>query len=293
MRAGWRHAVCCRAACSRPARLPAAAQQHLPAAPPSGNPATHRCAPTRTLLSGTTLCGTAPCATWAMQMSWARRLRPGCLRAACRSGARSWAGLGARPGRVCEVCRRCATAIPPSACFFSTLYLRALAPHVPLPLISYAIAIGYVLFDTYDKWQKTLGDARAKLGSRGGIPASVDVDRWAQLHAALPCSALLCRARAASNRRRTAAAASALRSPRCPQPAPNQPIHPPRLATIIGAERGLDTLVWQLIASVAAPGFTIHQVLACLPACEWQSSGQVPAFLLLHRQGWGAGTVPW
>lgn len=42
---------------------------------------------------------------------------------------------------------------------------------------SYAIAISYVLFDTYDKWQKTLGDARAKLGSRPGIPASVDLER--------------------------------------------------------------------------------------------------------------------
>lgn len=54
----------------------------------------------------------------------------------------------------------------------------------------------------------------------------------------------------------------------------NHPAQPPthlphrlhRLITTIGAERGLDTLVWQLIASVAAPGYTIHCVVA---AANW------------------------
>ncbi|KAI3428478.1 hypothetical protein D9Q98_007303 [Chlorella vulgaris] len=80
--------------------------------------------------------------------------------------------------------------------------------------LSYAVAIGYVLFDTYDKWQKTQADARRKLTSRP-LPASLDVDR---------------------------------------------------LVATIGLERGLDTLVWQLIASVAAPGYTIHSVVA---AANW------------------------
>lgn len=35
-----------------------------------------------------------------------------------------------------------------------------------------------------------------------------------------------------------------------------------RLISTIGFERGLDTLVWQLIASVATPGYTIHTVVA-------------------------------
>jgi hypothetical protein len=43
-------------------------------------------------------------------------------------------------------------------------------------ICSYAVAIGYVLFDTYDKWQKTQADARRKLTSRP-LPASLDVDR--------------------------------------------------------------------------------------------------------------------
>lgn len=42
---------------------------------------------------------------------------------------------------------------------------------------SYAVAISYVLFDTYDKWQKTLADARGKLSVRPGIPPSVDLER--------------------------------------------------------------------------------------------------------------------
>ena len=39
-----------------------------------------------------------------------------------------------------------------------------------------------------------------------------------------------------------------------------------RLINTIGLERGLDTLAWQLIASVAAPGYTIHTVVA---AANW------------------------
>lgn len=34
------------------------------------------------------------------------------------------------------------------------------------------------------------------------------------------------------------------------------------LARLLSAERALDTVVWQLIASVAAPGYTIHTIVA-------------------------------
>lgn len=49
------------------------------------------------------------------------------------------------------------------------------APLLPRPR-SYAIAIGYVCFDTYDKWGKTEEDARRKLTTRP-IPDSVDLER--------------------------------------------------------------------------------------------------------------------
>ena len=35
-----------------------------------------------------------------------------------------------------------------------------------------------------------------------------------------------------------------------------------RLARLISTERAVDTVVWQLIASVAAPGYTIHTIVA-------------------------------
>lgn len=76
--------------------------------------------------------------------------------------------------------------------------------------LSYAVAIGYVLFDTADKYSKTYKDAQAKLRARP-LPAEVNIDK---------------------------------------------------LVWTIGLERGVDTLVWQLIASVAAPGYTIHTVVS-------------------------------
>lgn len=75
--------------------------------------------------------------------------------------------------------------------------------------LSYAVAIGYVLFDTWDKYTKTLTEAEEALGARR-LPGVVDKDR---------------------------------------------------LVSIIGLERGVDTLVWQLLASVILPGYTIHTVV--------------------------------
>jgi fission process protein 1 len=70
--------------------------------------------------------------------------------------------------------------------------------------LSYMVAVGYVFFDTYDKYTRTLADADEKLGS---LPNNQN------------------------------------------------------LVKTIGFERGVDTLVWQLLASVAIPGYTIHTIV--------------------------------
>lgn len=79
--------------------------------------------------------------------------------------------------------------------------------------LSYAIAISYVLFDTWDKYRKTLDDASLKLIHKKTHQEDADVD-----------------------------------------------VGP--VVALIGLERGIDTLIWQLIASVAAPGYTIHTVVS-------------------------------
>ena len=76
--------------------------------------------------------------------------------------------------------------------------------------LSYAVAISYVVFDTVDKYRKTLEEAQA-------IDEVPGVDR-------------------------------------------------DRLISTIALERGFDTIVWQLLASVALPGYTIHTVVA---ASSW------------------------
>lgn len=42
---------------------------------------------------------------------------------------------------------------------------------------------------------------------------------------------------------------------------PASPVNPPQIITLLTSERAVDTLLWQLLASVAIPGFTIHQVV--------------------------------
>eukprot|EP00890_Picochlorum_soloecismus_P001234 jgi/Picsp_1/2110/NSC_05575-R1_mitochondrial protein 18 kda len=74
--------------------------------------------------------------------------------------------------------------------------------------LSYTVAVSYVLFDTWDKYKKTLEDAQRKI-SNENLPETVDRDQ---------------------------------------------------LIATIGVERGIDTLIWQLLASVAIPGYTIHTV---------------------------------
>lgn len=75
--------------------------------------------------------------------------------------------------------------------------------------LSYVVAISYVLFDTWDKYTKTLADAEEKIESTR-LPKTVDKSK---------------------------------------------------LVSTIGLERGIDTLVWQLLASVIIPGYTIHTVV--------------------------------
>ena len=72
--------------------------------------------------------------------------------------------------------------------------------------LSYAVAVSYVLFDTWDKYTKTLADAEEKIVSTSSIDKA-------------------------------------------------------KLVSTIGLERGVDTLVWQLLASVIIPGYTIHTVV--------------------------------
>lgn len=72
--------------------------------------------------------------------------------------------------------------------------------------LSYAVAVSYVLFDTWDKYTKTLAEAQEK------VVSSKTLDKA-------------------------------------------------KLVSTIGLERGIDTLVWQLLASVIIPGYTIHTVV--------------------------------
>lgn len=106
--------------------------------------------------------------------------------------------------------------------------------------LSYAVAIGYVLFDTVDKYNKTLKDAEEKLGSVS-LPKSVEVSK---------------------------------------------------LIATIGAERGLDTLVWQLIASVAAPGYTIHTLVALVTSLLSTFEEQPAVAAGLRNAAEAVGTSP-
>lgn len=76
---------------------------------------------------------------------------------------------------------------------------------------TYAMAITYVLVDTYDKGLKAYRRAKRELDASADLDARVDKDK---------------------------------------------------LARLLSTERAVDTVVWQLIASVAAPGYTIHTIVA-------------------------------
>ena len=67
---------------------------------------------------------------------------------------------------------------------------------------------------------------------------------------------------------------------------PAHPTHttPSRLVNVIALERGVDTLTWQLIASVAAPGFTVHTVVALAAALLRSAEVRLAGF---YQGGWG------
>ncbi|KAL3145666.1 hypothetical protein ABBQ32_003201 [Trebouxia sp. C0010 RCD-2024] len=83
-------------------------------------------------------------------------------------------------------------------------------PPLGVPL-SYAIAISYVLVDTFDKGQRAFKCAETELGSRASLHPEVNTNR---------------------------------------------------LIRLLSFERAMDTVVWQLLASVICPGYTIHTVVA-------------------------------
>jgi fission process protein 1 len=57
-------------------------------------------------------------------------------------------------------------------------------------------------------------------------------------------------------------------------------------------ERGLDTLVWQLIASVAAPGYTIHSVVALVERGLAAAEGAPGAAAALAAAAAAVGAAP-
>jgi hypothetical protein len=100
------------------------------------------------------------------------------------------------------------------------------------------VAISYVLFDTADKWKKALEEAEARIAD--DIPG-VNRNR---LVAAIGTSWLVSIPRMPSfliYRRLTFIS------------------HP---VMYVGLECGFDTIVWQLLASVAIPGSTIHAIVS-------------------------------
>ena len=84
------------------------------------------------------------------------------------------------------------------------------------------------------------------------------------------CSLRAVAARPSAQRRRPAQRGHpARRPPPTTSPADTQPAHPPpcfSLEFVLALERAIDTVVWQLLASVFVPGFTIHTVVALVTA---------------------------
>ena len=58
-----------------------------------------------------------------------------------------------------------------------------------------------------------------------------------------------------------------------------------RLVKLLAAERALDTVVWQLLASVICPGYTIHTVVALAHA------GLLPLEVGIHQGKLAVGRV--
>lgn len=106
--------------------------------------------------------------------------------------------------------------------------------------LSYAVAVGYVLFDTWDKYNGTLSDAERKLDANR-MPDGIDKEK---------------------------------------------------LISTIGLERGIDTLVWQLLASVIIPGYTIHTIVGVTTQMLKVILQGVVVGDLVHRVGENTGYSP-
>ena len=119
--------------------------------------------------------------------------------------------------------------------------------------LSYAVAIGYVLFDTVDKYYKALGDAQVKIMGIG-----------------------------LENKYKVSATSSTV----------PPSVDVAKLISTIGAERGIDTLTWQLIASVAAPGYTIHTVVALITSLLSAVEEQPAVKVALQQTAVAVGAAP-
>jgi fission process protein 1 len=120
--------------------------------------------------------------------------------------------------------------------------------------LSYGIAIAYVLFDTADKYAATRAAAQARLGVAGAEGKGSGKGKGG---AKVPAS-----------------------------------VNVQRLVDVIALERGVDTLVWQLIASVAAPGYTIHSVVAAARAALEAAERQPAVTAALDAAAAAAGASP-
>ena len=132
---------------------------------------------------------------------------------------------------------------------------------------SYAVAISYVFVDTADKGVKAYKLARSELDANAALHSEVDTPRckaqqeghscmlksWRRLQPPL----MLCCPAATLRAQRWAESQQVCM---CNLSTPAHAFC--RLEKLLAAERALDTVVWQLLASVICPGYTIHTVVA-------------------------------
>ena len=139
-------------------------------------------------------------------------------------------------------------------------------PAFGVPL-SYAVAVAYVLVDTVDKALAAQRDATSQLSrSTSDSNAAADAPGAAQRSADAGLS---------QAGRSTGSNASESEAPA---------VNVGQITALLTSERAIDTLLWQLLASVAIPGFAIHQVVAAVHAVllatlHFNAPGDVPAWL--------------
>ena len=124
---------------------------------------------------------------------------------------------------------------------------------------SYAVAVSYVLVDTADKGVKAYQLTRLELGANASLHPEVDTPRCVLSLHKLPtpvwifwahCLLALCRLVISAGLWYEKSPIIELKHTWS------------RLEKLLAAERAFDTVVWQLLASVICPGYTIHTVVA-------------------------------